>query len=97
LLANEESDPIGIGSFFIMNEVLLELFGGYAVTFLIIYAAALPLKGELLRETLSAALICLSNADIETVSPIIYKLSLTVAALLIVKKSCDLPNSANYP
>ena len=86
MLANEESDPIGIGSFFIMNEVLLELFGGYAVTFLIIYAAALPLKGELLRETLSAALICLANADIETVSPIIYKLSLTVAALLIVKK-----------
>ena len=69
-----------------MNDIITEIFGSYAVAFLIVYAAALPLNGVVIRELFSAALLCLADADVQTLSPAVYKISLVLSALLIVKK-----------
>lgn len=69
-----------------MEINILDAFGSFTVAFLTIYAAAMPLNGSLAGELFAAVLIVLGRADIPSLSPLVFRLSMTLSALLVVKK-----------
>ena len=46
----------------------------------------MPLNGSLAGELFAAVLIVLGRADIPSLSPLVFRLSMTLSALLVVKK-----------
>ena len=69
-----------------MEINILDAFGSFTVAFLTIYAAAMPLNASLAGELFAAVLIVLGRADIPSLSPLVFRLSMTLSALLVVKK-----------